>query len=251
MKSKFFTSATALMILVGTVSFAGQRAQGQGQGQGQAQAQRKNHPRINQVNKRKQNQQGRIANGLKNGTLNASQASRVEGQEARIQGQENRDIKQNGGHLTTGEQKQINNELNHTSKEIYADKHGGTSPQGTDPGHPRINEVNGREQNQQNRIANGLQSGKMSAQQASQIEGQEAKIQSQEKADIAQNGGHLTAAEQKQFNGELNHTSREIYDDKHGITPNSGRTPASGSAPVAVPVAPVAPVVPVAPGTTQ
>jgi len=81
------------------------------------------HPRVNEVNTREQNQQDRIANGEKNGTLTPGQASRLEGQQQHIENQEKRDMAKNNGHLTKGEQKQLNKEQNHASKRIYADKH--------------------------------------------------------------------------------------------------------------------------------
>jgi len=81
------------------------------------------HPRVNQVNQREQNQQDRIANGVKNGTMTPGQAAHVEGQEQHIENQEKRDMAKNNGHLTKGEQKQLNKEQNKTSKEIYKDKH--------------------------------------------------------------------------------------------------------------------------------
>lgn len=84
-----------------------------------------------------------------------------------------------------------------------------------DPGHPRVNQVNKREQNQQNRVANGLKSGKMSAQQASNIEKREASVQNQEQKDMAAHNGHLTKAEQRQLNGRENRISKSIYKDKH------------------------------------
>ncbi|MFZ0318276.1 MAG: hypothetical protein WAL56_04045 [Candidatus Sulfotelmatobacter sp.] len=46
-----------------------------------------------------------------------------------------------------------------------------------DPGHPRVNEVNTREQNQQDRIANGVQNGTMTPGQASRVENREQNIQ--------------------------------------------------------------------------
>jgi len=84
-----------------------------------------------------------------------------------------------------------------------------------DPGHPRVNEVNKREQNQQNRVANGLKNGTMNAQQASNIEKREASVQNQEQKDMAANGGHLTKAEQRQLNARQNRISKSIYKDKH------------------------------------
>lgn len=83
-----------------------------------------------------------------------------------------------------------------------------------DPGHPRVNEVNTREQNQQNRIANGVKNGSMTPGQAAHVERQEQHIENQEKRDMAEHNGHLTKGEQKQLNHEENRTSREIHRDK-------------------------------------
>jgi hypothetical protein len=82
-----------------------------------------NHPRVNEVNKREQNQQDRIANGEKNGTMTPGQAAHVEKQEQHIENQEKRDMAAHNGHLTKSEQRQLNREQNRTSKEIYKDKH--------------------------------------------------------------------------------------------------------------------------------
>ena len=91
----------------------------------------------------------------------------------------------------------------------------GAGPGQDDPGHPRVNEVNTREQNQQNRIANGVSNGTMTPGQASRVENREQHIENQEKADMAAHNGHLTKAEQKQLNREQNRTSKQIYKDKH------------------------------------
>ena len=91
----------------------------------------------------------------------------------------------------------------------------GAGPGVDDPGHPRVNEVNQREQNQQDRIANGVKNGTMTPGQAAHVEKQEQHIENQEKRDMARNNGHLTKAEQKQLNKEQNKTSKEIYKDKH------------------------------------
>lgn len=91
----------------------------------------------------------------------------------------------------------------------------GAGPGQDDPGHPRVNEVNTREQNQQNRIANGVSNGTMTPGQASRVENREQHIENQEKADMAAHNGHLTKAEQSQLNHEQNRTSKQIYKDKH------------------------------------
>jgi hypothetical protein len=91
----------------------------------------------------------------------------------------------------------------------------GAGPGVVDPGHPRVNEVNQREQNQQNRIANGLKNGTMNAQQASNVEKREANLQNREQKDMAAHNGHLTKAEQNSLNRQENRISKTIYKDKH------------------------------------
>src|ERR1700727_3131906 len=77
---------------------------------------------------------------------------------------------------------------------------GSAGPGQTDPGHPRVNQVNGRETNQQNRIANGVKNGSLSPKQTSNLEHREANVQSREKKDMAAHNGHLTKAEQNGIN---------------------------------------------------
>ena len=75
--------------------------------------------------------------------------------------------------------------------------------------------VNAREQNQQDRIANGEKNDTLTPGQAAHLENREQKTENQEKADMAAHNGHLTKAEQKQLNKEQNKTSKQIYKDKH------------------------------------
>jgi uncharacterized lipoprotein YajG len=91
----------------------------------------------------------------------------------------------------------------------------GAGPGVVDPGHPRVNQVNGREENQQQRIANGVKSGKLNSQQTANLERRETSVQNREKRDMAKNGGHLTKAEQKGINRQQNRISKSIYKDKH------------------------------------
>lgn len=84
-----------------------------------------------------------------------------------------------------------------------------------DPGHPRVNEVNARQQNQQNRIANGVKSGELTPKETVKLEKQQQHIDNQEKRDMAAHNGHLTKGEQAKLNKEQNHASKDIYKDKH------------------------------------
>lgn len=91
----------------------------------------------------------------------------------------------------------------------------GAGPGVVDPGHPRVNEVNRREQNQQNRIANGLKNGTLNSKQATNLEKRETSVQNREKKDMSEHNGHLTKAEQAGINRQQNRISRSIYKDKH------------------------------------
>jgi hypothetical protein len=84
-----------------------------------------------------------------------------------------------------------------------------------DPGHPRVNEVNAREANQQKRIANGINNGSLSPAETANLEKREASVQNQEAKDMAKHNGHLTKAEQRQLNRRENRISKSIYKDKH------------------------------------
>lgn len=91
----------------------------------------------------------------------------------------------------------------------------GAGPGVVDPGHPRVNEVNQREANQQKRIANGINNGSMNAHETANVERREASVQKQEQADMAKHNGHLTKVEQRQLNRRQDRISRSIYKDKH------------------------------------
>ncbi|MGB8063782.1 MAG: hypothetical protein WCF26_17950 [Candidatus Sulfotelmatobacter sp.] len=84
-----------------------------------------------------------------------------------------------------------------------------------DPGHPRVNQVNGRETNQQNRIANGVKNGQLRPGQTARLEHGEQRLQNNEKRDMAKDNGHLTKQNQRQLNHEANNMSRRVYKDKH------------------------------------
>ena len=78
----------------------------------------KNHPRREQVNNRLNNQNKRIHNDVKNGTLTKGQAASLHKEDHQVR-QEERDMaSQNGGHITKSEQKVLNQQENGISKQI-------------------------------------------------------------------------------------------------------------------------------------
>jgi len=78
----------------------------------------KNHPRRTQVNHRLNNQDKRIHQDVKNGTLNKAQAADLHHEDHQVR-QEERDMaSQNGGHITKSEQKVLNGQENKISEQI-------------------------------------------------------------------------------------------------------------------------------------
>src|SRR6266513_832066 len=137
------------------------------------------------VAQRKENQQDRIAQGVKSGQLTAGETANLETKEAAINRETKADRAANGGKLTAAEKKQINGQQNQVSKQIYKDKHNANTA------HYGDNKVGQRRENQQNGI------------------------NKQVAADRKANGGTLTPSEKKQVNHEQNAASKNIYHKKH------------------------------------
>ena len=77
------------------------------------------------INQRKTDQQGRIAQGVKSGQLTAGETSRLEHQEAGINREERGMRAQDNGHLTKTDRKTLHQQQNQESRRIYRDKHNG------------------------------------------------------------------------------------------------------------------------------
>ena len=81
------------------------------------------HPRVNEVNQRLDNQQARINQGLANGTMTGKEAARDESHDANIAKRESVDEAKHDGHLTKAEQNRLNKSENKNSRRIYRQKH--------------------------------------------------------------------------------------------------------------------------------
>jgi len=161
------------------------------------------------IQQRKVSQQDRIANGIANGSLTAKESSGLEKQESQLN-QEERDMKaEDNGHLTQADRAALHQQQNQLSNEIYQDKHNAAAQ------HYGSGEVDQRAERQQDRIAQGVNNGTLSAGQASHLEGQEAAINKEANADRAANGGKLTPQERAKINRQQNHLSKQIHNAKH------------------------------------
>jgi hypothetical protein len=81
------------------------------------------HEGNNEVGDRRENQQQRIANGVKSGQLSPSETAHLEHQQQSINHQTAADRAANGGKLTPQERSNINRRDNNASRNIHEDKH--------------------------------------------------------------------------------------------------------------------------------
>jgi hypothetical protein len=161
-----------------------------------------------EVGQRAENQQDRIAQGVKSGQLTAGGTANLETKEAAINQEVHTDRALNG-RLTAAERAQVNGQQNKVSGQIYNDKHNAATQ------HYGNNEVDARRENQQDRIANGIASGKLNAAQTARLEKGEAAINHEVHTDRSSNGGKLTPGERKTVNQQQNVASNKIYRAKH------------------------------------
>ena len=201
--SKWFV-LPAMVLAAGSIAFA------------QSQPQTPDPKPSSEVGKRAENQQDRIAQGVKSGQLTAGETAKLETKEAAINGEVKADRAANGGKLTAAEKTQVNKQQNQVSKQIYQDKHNAATQ------HYGNNKVDQRRENQQDRIAQGVKSGQLTAGETAKLENQQKNINQQVKADRAANGGKLTTGEKKQVNKEQNAASKNIYNKKHNANTQPG-----------------------------
>ena len=165
------------------------------------------------IQQRKNDQQDRIANGIQDGQLTSGETKNLETKEADVNKEEHTMRSEDDGHLTAADRSKLNNQQNHLSNQIYDDKHNANTA------HFGDGEIGQRRQNQQDRIAQGVKSGQLTAGETAHLENREQGINREVSADKQANGGKLTGADKKAINQSQNRTSRAIYRDKH-----NGRT---------------------------
>jgi hypothetical protein len=76
-------------------------------------------------------------------------------------------------------------------------------------------DINQRKTAQQDRIAQGVKSGQLTAGETARLEHQEAGINREGRGMRAQDNGHLTNSDRKTLHQQQNQESRRIYRDKH------------------------------------
>ena len=112
-------------------------------------------------------------------------------------------------HPTAADRGKLNNQQNRLSNQIYDDKHNGNSE------HYGHNEVGQRRKDQQDRIAQNVKSGMLTAGETAKLVNQQQGINGEDAGMRQANGGKLTCAGKKALNQKQNQASKNIYDKKH------------------------------------
>jgi hypothetical protein len=157
------------------------------------------------------NQQQRIENGLKSGTLTTREASGLEKQEAKIDRMESNAMK--NGSVSPREQASIQRAENRVSQDISRDTHNGQVGNPASASSQRMQADVQRNINQQERIRNGVQNGSLTNREAAGLERGQARVDNREAR--AGRNGHVGAGEQGRIMGAEDRASGNIYREKH------------------------------------
>ena len=161
------------------------------------------------IAQRKDNQQDRIAQGIDSDQLTAGETKGLETKEADVNKEEHTMRSEDDGHLTAADRTKLDNQQNHLSNQIYTDKHNAnTASYGN-------GEIGQRRENQQDRIAQGVKSGQLTAGETAKLENQQQGINREVSGDRQANGGKLTGLDKKAINQGQNRASKNIYAKKH------------------------------------
>ncbi len=76
-------------------------------------------------------------------------------------------------------------------------------------------DINQRKENQQDRIANGVNSGELTPRETANLETKEGALNKEEHNMRAADNGHLTAGDRAMIDRQQNKLSRQIYNKKH------------------------------------
>jgi len=161
------------------------------------------------IQERKENQQDRIAQGVQSGQLTAGETKNLETKEADLNKEERNMRAADDGHLTAADRAKLNGQQNRLSNQIYDDKHNGNVQ------HYAPGEIGQRQENQQDRIAQGIKSGQLTAGETAKLENQQQGINREISGMRQANGGKLTKADKAAVNQQQNKASRNIYNKKH------------------------------------
>jgi hypothetical protein len=165
-------------------------------------------PKAGEIQRRKDNQQDRIAQGVQSGQLTPGETKNLETKEAGLNKEEQGMREADNGHLTAADRRTLNRQQNHLSNQIYNDKHNAAKDNFK-------GEVGQRQENQQDRIAQGIKSGQLTAGETAKLERQQQGINREVQGMREENGGKLSKGDKALVNKQQNQASKNIYNKKH------------------------------------
>lgn len=159
------------------------------------------------------NQQTRIEQGLKNGSLNTREATRLEGEQTRIDRLQARDLKD--GKLSPQERAQLNTAQNKASRDINGAENNRTTGNPQSASSQRMQADIARNVGQEKRIEQGVNAGELSRREVGGLERGQAHVDHKEA--VAGHDGYVSKREQAGVQRAENHQSRRIHREKvHG-----------------------------------
>lgn len=159
------------------------------------------------------NQQTRIEQGLKNGSLNTREATRLEGEQTRIDRLQARDLKD--GKLSPQERAQLNTAQNKASRDINGAENNRTTGNPQSASSQRMQADIARNVGQEKRIEQGVNAGELSRREVGGLERGQAHVDHKEA--VAGRDGYVSKHEQAGVQRADNHQSRRIHREKvHG-----------------------------------
>jgi hypothetical protein len=157
------------------------------------------------------NQQRRIEQGLKSGSLNTREASQLEKGEARIEHMESNALKD--GKLSPAEKARIQRAQNQESRQINRLENNAARGNPNSASSQRMQADVQRNVNQQQRIEQGIQSGQLTNREAAKLEGGQARVNRAEARAGAD--GKVGSNEQQRIQQAETPQSKRIYHEKH------------------------------------
>jgi len=164
------------------------------------------------------NQQTRVENGLKDGSLSTKEAGRLEHEQAQIDRLQAKDLKD--GKLSASERAQLTRLQDKSSRDIHAAKTNAVKGNPESKASERLQADVHRNVNQEKRIEQGMQSGALTNRETGKLEQGQAKVDRIE-ANAARNG-HIGKHEQAAIaRKEILH-SEKIHNKKHNAAERNG-----------------------------
>lgn len=157
------------------------------------------------------NQQTRIENGLKDGSLSTKEAGSLEKEQSRIDRLQAKDLK--NGKLSPMERAQLRKAQDKASRDIQAAKSNDVKGNPESKSSERMQADVQRDVNQEARIEQGVKSGALTIRETSKLERAQARLDRKEAR--AAKDGHVGKKEQAGIQSAENKQSEEIFDKKH------------------------------------